>query len=106
MINTGWSGGPYGIGKRIKLNYTRAMITAALEGELDAIAYDEHPVFGMMMPVSCPGVPAEILNPRSTWADTAAYDVKSKELAKQFVQNFEKYADGVHEEILKAAPKV
>ena len=106
MINTGWSGGPYGIGKRIKLNYTRAMITAALQGELDMVAYENHPIFGMMMPVSCSGVPAEILNPRSTWADSAAYDAKSKYLAQQFVQNFEKYADGVQEEILKAAPKV
>jgi phosphoenolpyruvate carboxykinase (ATP) len=104
MINTGWSGGPYGIGKRIKLNYTRAMITAALKGALDAVAFELHPVFGMQMPVSCPGVPAEILNPRSTWADTAAYDAKSKDLAAQFVKNFEKYASGVTEEILKAAP--
>lgn len=106
MINTGWSGGPYGIGHRMKLSYTRAMITAALEGRLDAVSYEAHPVFGMMMPLSCPGVPAEILNPRSTWADTAAYDAKSKDLATQFVQNFEKYASGVSEEILEAAPKI
>jgi phosphoenolpyruvate carboxykinase (ATP) len=106
MINTGWSGGPYGIGHRMKLSYTRAMITAALEGKLEAVNYEAHPVFGMMIPVNCPGVPAEILNPRSTWADTAAYDAKSKDLAKQFVQNFEKYASGVSEEILQAAPKI
>jgi phosphoenolpyruvate carboxykinase (ATP) len=104
MINTGWSGGPYGIGNRINLNYTRAMITAALKGALDGVSFEPHPVFGMQMPVSCPGVPAEILNPRSTWADTAAYDAKSKDLAVQFVKNFEKYASGVTEEILKAAP--
>jgi phosphoenolpyruvate carboxykinase (ATP) len=106
MINTGWSGGPYGIGHRMKLSYTRAMITAALEGKLAAVGYEAHPVFGMMIPASCPGVPAEILNPRSTWADTAAYDAKSKDLATQFVQNFEKYASGVSEEILQAAPKI
>jgi phosphoenolpyruvate carboxykinase (ATP) len=104
MINTGWSGGPYGIGNRMKLGYTRAMITAALEGKLDEVAFEAHPVFGIQMPVSCPGVPSEILNPRSTWADPAAYDAKSKDLAIQFVQNFEKYASGVTEEILKAAP--
>jgi phosphoenolpyruvate carboxykinase (ATP) len=106
MINTGWSGGPYGIGKRIKLNYTRSMITAALHGDLDAVGYAEHPVFGMMMPVSCPGIPSEILNPRSTWADGAAYDAQSRDLAQQFVNNFEKYADNVAEEILQAAPKI
>ena len=105
MINTGWSGGPYGIGNRIKLSYTRAMITAALKGELDRAEYEAHPVFGMLIPAACPGIPTEILNPRSTWADTAAYDAKSKDLATQFVQNFEKYASGVTEEILKAAPK-
>ena len=106
MINTGWSGGPYGIGNRIKLSYTRAMITAALNGELNDVGYEAHPVFGMMMPVTCPGVHAEILNPRSTWSDKTAYDAKSKDLAIQFVQNFEKYASGVKEEILKATPKI
>lgn len=105
MINTGWSGGCYGVGNRMKLTYTRSMITAALKGELDAVAYNAHPVFGMMMPVSCPGVPSEILDPRSTWADKAAYDAKSKDLALQFIKNFEKYAKGVSEEILNAAPK-
>jgi phosphoenolpyruvate carboxykinase (ATP) len=106
MINTGWSGGSYGVGKRMKLGYTRAMITAALAGQLDGAEYRTHPVFGMQMPLSCPGVPSEILDPRSTWADPAAYDAKSRDLALQFVQNFEKYADGVSEEILKAAPKI
>lgn len=105
MVNTGWSGGPYGVGNRMKLGYTRAMITAALEGKLDNVAYETHPVFGMEIPLSCPGVPSEILNPRSTWADSAAYDTKARDLALQFVQNFEKYASGVSEEILQAAPK-
>jgi phosphoenolpyruvate carboxykinase (ATP) len=106
MINTGWSGGPYGVGSRMKLAYTRAMITAALEGKLDNVEYEAHPVFGMMMPKECPNVPSEILNPRNTWADKNAYDEKALALGKQFVKNFEKYADGVSEEILKAAPKV
>lgn len=106
MINTGWSGGPYGIGHRMKLPYTRAMITAALEGKLDNVEYEAHPVFGMMMPKECPGVPADVLNPRNTWADKNAYDEKAKDLASQFVKNFEKYASGSGQEILDAAPKV
>lgn len=104
MVNTGWSGGCCGIGSRMKLAYTRAMITAALKGQLDQVAYEAHPVFGVMMPASCPGVPAEILNPRSTWADVAAYDARAKDLALQFIKNFEKYAAGVGAEILAAAP--
>ncbi len=106
MVNTGWSGGAYGTGQRMKLAYTRAMITAALDGELDNVESEAHPVFGMMMPKACPGVPSEILNPRNTWADKAAYDEKAKDLAGKFVKNFEKYASGVSEEILAAAPKV
>ncbi|HPH85355.1 MAG TPA: phosphoenolpyruvate carboxykinase (ATP) [Ferruginibacter sp.] len=106
MINTGWSGGPYGVGQRMKLGYTRAMITAALEGKLDNVAYEAHPVFGMMMPMECPGVPTEVLNPRNTWANKEEYDAKAKDLALQFIKNFEKYASGVNEETLAAAPKV
>lgn len=105
MINTGWSGGPYGIGQRMKLPYTRAMITAALEGKLDTVEFEAHPIFGMMMPKECPGVPSEILNPRNTWENKSAYDEKAKNLALQFRKNFEKYASGVGEEILAAAPK-
>ncbi len=105
MVNTGWSGGPYGVGSRMKLSYTRAMITAALNGDLNNVKFEQHPVFGMMMPKSCPNVPDEILNPRNTWEDKAAYDAKANDLAKQFVKNFEKYASGVSEEILAAAPK-
>jgi len=104
MINTGWSGGGYGIGKRMKLDFTRAMITAALEEKLDGVAFEVHPVFRMQIPVSCPGVPSEILNPRSTWADKNAYDEAAKKLALQFIRNFEKYASGVTDEILAAAP--
>ncbi len=106
MINTGWSGGPYGVGSRMKLPYTRAMITAALEGKLDNVEFEAHPVFGMMMPKECPGVPTEVLNPRNTWTDKAAYDTKAKDLAQQFIKNFEKYASGVTAEILAAAPKI
>ncbi len=106
MINTGWSGGPYGIGHRMKLPYTRAMITAALEGKLDQVEFEAHPVFGMLMPTSCPDVPAEILNPRNTWADKDSYDSKAKALGAEFINNFKKYASGVSEEILAAAPKI
>jgi phosphoenolpyruvate carboxykinase (ATP) len=106
MINTGWSGGPYGIGSRMKLDYTRAMITAALNGQLDKVDYIPHPIFGMLMPIECPGVPAEVLNPRNTWDDPKEYDEKAKNLAHQFITNFKKYADHAGEEILAAAPKI
>jgi phosphoenolpyruvate carboxykinase (ATP) len=104
LVNTGWTGGPYGTGKRMKLAYTRAMIAAALNRQLDHVVYEPHPVFRVQVPQSCPGVPAEILNPRSTWADTVAYDAAAKNLARQFVQNFEKYANHVSQEILRSAP--
>ncbi|MES1215301.1 MAG: phosphoenolpyruvate carboxykinase (ATP) [Bacteroidota bacterium] len=106
MINTGWSGGPYGIGKRIKLSYTRAMITAALEGKLNNVQFDIHPVFGITIPKECPGVPTEILNPRNTWTNKTAYDAKAKYLAGLFIKNFEKYTSGVSEEVLDASPKI
>lgn len=106
LINTGWSGGPYGIGNRVKLPYTRAMITAALEGKLDNVEYESHPVFGMMMPKECPGVPSELLNPRNTWTDKNDYDSKAKDLAKLFIKNFEKYTSGASEETRNGAPKI
>lgn len=105
MINTGWTGGAYGTGSRMKLKYTRAMITAALEGTLNNVEYMNDPIFGMAVPTSCPDVPAELLQPRNTWADKNAYDEKAKYLAGLFVKNFEKYKDGVSEEILAAAPR-
>ena len=106
MINTGWSGGPYGIGNRMKLDFTRAMIEAALEGQLDNVEYITHPVFGMQIPTSCPGVPSEILNPVNTWQNPLDYSAKAKELAGLFINNFEKYKNGVSAEILAAAPTV
>jgi phosphoenolpyruvate carboxykinase (ATP) len=106
MINTGWSGGPYGVGSRMKLSFTRAIITAALEGKLEDVEYETDPVFGMMMPISCPGVPSEILNPRNTWKDKDAYDQKANELAKKFIENFKKFADHTNEETLRAAPVI
>lgn len=106
LVNTGWSGGPYGVGSRTKLSYTRAMITAAMNGDLNNVTYENHSVFGVAFPTSCPGVPNEILNPRETWADKEAYDKKAAELAQLFINNFEKYADKANAEILAAAPKV
>jgi len=105
LVNTGWTGGPYGIGSRISLNLTRAMISAAIEGKLDHVPYEEHPVFGMSVPTHCPGVPPEMLNPANGWADTCAYHQKTKELALKFIQNFEKYKGGVSAEILAGGPK-
>ncbi|MEI6815457.1 MAG: phosphoenolpyruvate carboxykinase (ATP) [Bacteroidota bacterium] len=106
LVNTGWSGGSYGVGSRIKLSYTRAIITAALNGELDKVHFDILPIFGLEMPKACPHVPAEILNPRNTWADKNAYDAKANQLAAAFVKNFEQYAEFANDEILSAAPKV
>ncbi|HLV53536.1 MAG TPA: phosphoenolpyruvate carboxykinase (ATP) [Cryomorphaceae bacterium] len=106
LVNTGWSGGSYGEGSRIKLKYTRAMIHAALDGELDNVDYETHEVFGLAMPTTCPNVPSEILSPRNTWADKSAYDHKANVLAGKFVDNFKKFEDGVSEEIVNAAPRV
>ncbi|MBY0245288.1 MAG: phosphoenolpyruvate carboxykinase (ATP) [Sphingobacteriaceae bacterium] len=106
LINTGWSGGAYGVGKRMKLAYTRAMITAALNNELDQVEYEMHETFGFMMPKSCPNVPAEILNPRNTWEDKAAYDEKVNQLAIAFLDNFKQFEAFSNDEILAALPKV
>ena len=105
LINTGWTGGEYGTGNRIKLAYTRAMVAAALSGSLNLSAYEIHPMFGVQIPKTCAGVPAAILNPRNTWENKEAYDMKAKELAKLFIKNFDKYASGINKEILNAAPK-
>ncbi|MFC6223885.1 phosphoenolpyruvate carboxykinase (ATP) [Hymenobacter artigasi] len=106
LINTGWTGGSYGTGSRMKLPYTRAMITAALNGQLDEVKFTKHPVFGMMVPGAVPGVPTEILDPRNTWADKEAYDKTASDLAEKFVVNFKKYAEFANEEILAGAPRV
>ncbi|MCB0790479.1 MAG: phosphoenolpyruvate carboxykinase (ATP) [Flavobacteriales bacterium] len=106
LVNTGWSGGAYGTGERMKLRFTRAMITAALKGELDKADYRSHPVFGISYPTACPQVPDEVLDPRSTWKDKDAYDKQADSLARQFNENFNKLKDGVSEEILAAAPKL
>lgn len=104
LINTGWTGGSYGVGKRMKLKYTRAMITAALEGDLDNVDYKMHPIFGLNIPQSCANVPSEVLNPKDTWKDKEEYDVKAKELSASFKKNFEKFEEYANEEIMAGAP--
>ena len=105
LINTGWTGGPYGIGKRIPIASTRAMIKAALSSELDHVQTETHPIFNFSMPLSCPNVPAGILNPRNTWDDKNRYDQKAKQLAAEFNANFEKYRSGTDVEVANAGPK-
>jgi phosphoenolpyruvate carboxykinase (ATP) len=92
LINTGWTGGPYGVGERMKLRYTRAMLKAAFRGELDDVAYETHSVFGLEMPTTCPDVPDEVLNPRNTWDDKAAYDSEALRLHEMFENNIKKFA--------------
>ena len=106
LINTGMTGGAYGTGTRMSLKHTRAMITAALNGDLDGVEFTDHSVFGVGVPQTCPGVPDEILNPENTWDDSAAYQAKANKLADAFVKNFEQFADKASSEILAAAPKV
>ncbi len=106
LINTGWSGGGYGIGERLSLKYTRAMITEALEGRLENVDYTTHEIFGLAMPNSCANVPEKVLNPKNTWADKNAYDDKANHLAHQFNENFKQFEDNANEEIMAAAPKI
>jgi len=105
LVNTGWSGGGFGVGKRMSLKYTRAIIDAIHEGTLHEQATTVHEVFGVAVPSECPGVPTEILQPRNTWSDGAAYDAKAKKLADLFSENFKTYAEGCSEEVLSAGPK-
>ena len=91
LINTGWTGGPFGIGERININYTRAMVRAAISGALDDVETVTDPVFGLHIPTSCPDVSAELLIPRNTWADKEAYDQQAANLAERFKKNFTQF---------------
>ena len=102
LLNTGWTGGPYGTGSRFKLAYTRAFVTAILDGSLRSAKFVTHPIFGLQMPTAVLGVPAEVLDPRNTWADKAAYDVKAKDLATRFRANDAKFA--ITDEVRAAGP--
>ncbi|MBL0889195.1 MAG: phosphoenolpyruvate carboxykinase (ATP) [Gemmatimonadaceae bacterium] len=105
LVNTGWSGGAYGTGKRMKLSYTRAMVRAALSGALDGSTFNTDPVFGLHLPTWVPDVPAEVLDPRGTWADGAAYDAQARKLAGMFRENIKKFGDAVSPAILGAGPQ-
>ena len=105
LVNTGWSGGAYGVGKRMKLAYTRAMVSAALEGTLDKVKTAKDPVFGLEVPVEIAGVPTEIMKPRDTWADKAAYDAQAKKLAGMFAANIQKFGGAVSDAIRRAGPQ-
>ncbi len=104
LINTGWSGGPYGVGERMPIKYTRALLNAALDGSLNQAGYEEDPIFGVQVPTSCPGVPENILKPRNTWSDKAAYDSSAEHLARLFVDNFRQFEDQASPEVKAAGP--
>jgi phosphoenolpyruvate carboxykinase (ATP) len=104
LVNTGWSGGPYGVGERMNLALTRALVTAAIDGSIEKATFKPDPIFGVLCPEALPGVPSEVLQPRNTWTDKAAYEVKAWELAERFNQNFKKFTN-ISEEIVAAGPK-
>jgi phosphoenolpyruvate carboxykinase (ATP) len=103
LVNTGWSGGKFGVGNRMSIKHTRALVDAAIEGRLDNVEFVTEPAFGLSIPVSCPDVPAEILNPRNCWSDKAAYDLQAADLAARFEANFEKF--DASEAICAAGPR-
>lgn len=104
MINTGWTGGPHGVGHRIRISHTRAMLNAALDGTLDDVEYEETPGFGLAVPNSVPGVPSEMLMPSRTWADQTAYERQADDLAQRFMSNFADYVSGVDESVVRSGP--
>jgi phosphoenolpyruvate carboxykinase (ATP) len=106
LVNTGWTGGPYGVGSRMKIAYTRAMITAALSGQLASVGYTKHPVFNIDVPRTCPGVPESVLDPRSTWSDPAKYDEQARKLAQMFVNNFKTFEKDVAPAVQAAGPTI
>jgi phosphoenolpyruvate carboxykinase (ATP) len=106
LVNTGWTGGPYGSGSRMKIAYTRAMIRAALGGQLEHVRYRTDPGFNLDVPESCPGVPPDVLVPRNTWPDPAAYDRQAQKLARMFAENFRAFEDGASPEVKAAGPRL
>ncbi len=105
LVNTGWTGGPYGVGHRMEIAYTRAMINAALDGSLDRASFEPDPIFGVQVPAACCDVPDEVLKPRNTWADKTAYDQQARKLAHMFIDNFRQFEDMVDEDIRAAGPR-
>jgi phosphoenolpyruvate carboxykinase (ATP) len=106
LVNTGWTGGAFGVGQRMSIAHTRAMITAALSGKLGGVSYKRHDVFNLEMPVTCPGVPDAVLDPRSTWSDRTAYDTQAKKLATMFVENFKTFEADVDRAVIEAGPRI
>jgi phosphoenolpyruvate carboxykinase (ATP) len=106
LVNTGWVGGPYGVGKRISIKHTRALLNAALTGKLDNVDYRRDPVFGFDVPTTCPDVPTEVLDPASSWKDKAEHEAKYKQLAQKFIDNFKDFADQASQSVLEAGPTV
>ena len=106
LINTGWSGGSFGVGNRMKLRYTRAMLNAALDGKLDNVDYIIDERFNFQIPTSCPDVPDEILIPRQTWTNPLEYDETADKLAKMFNENFKRYSNGVSDDVNSASPRI
>jgi phosphoenolpyruvate carboxykinase (ATP) len=104
LVNTGWTGGPYGVGERMNITWTRQMVRAALSGRLDGVTTRTDPNFGFAVPQTCPDVPGEVLWPRDTWADKAAYDSQARTLAQMFVDNFKQYEDRVNDTVRGAGP--
>lgn len=105
LVNTGWTGGPYGVGHRMKIGYTRAMVNAALNGDLDSASFEPDPIFGVYVPDACCDVPTEVLKPRNTWEDKAAFDQQARKLAQMFAENFRPFEDMVDEGVRAAGPK-
>jgi phosphoenolpyruvate carboxykinase (ATP) len=103
LVNTGWSGGPYGVGKRMAIAHTRAMINAALGGQLAGAPVEREPFFGLAVPQAVPGVPSDVLNPRSAWGDPAAYDAQARKLAALFAENFKAFEANASPAVLAAA---
>lgn len=106
LINTGWTGGPYGIGKRIPLPQTRAMLEAALSGRLNDVETRDEPFFGLRVPKACPGIPSKMLDPRSTWTNRKAYDEQARNLAAMFEKNFAQFADQVSQDVKNAGVRI
>ena len=104
LVNTGWTGGPYGVGHRMKIAYTRAMVTAALNDNLSATSFESDPIFGVHVPETCPDVPDEVLKPRNTWQDKMAYDEQARKLAQMFIKNFQQFEGNVAEDVRAAGP--
>ena len=106
LVNTGWVGGAYGVGKRISIKYTRAILDAVLTGKLDKANYKKDPVFGFDVPTKCPDVPDDLLDPSSSWSDKKEHDTKYRQLAQKFIDNFKNFADQTPREVIEAGPKI